>query len=132
VRRNGIYNYYFRAFQTRMLVRRNPLNFILQGMPPGSPIIGVQEQIITFEKFVDMKERNKLVKVYTGTEMTVVLLKELLVEIGVSSTIQNNYKSGVEVGFVGGVQSSVDLFIQQSDFETAEPVIRDFIAQNNS
>jgi len=42
-----------------------------------------------------MKERNKLVKVYTGTELTVVLLKELLVEIGVTSTIQNNYKSGV-------------------------------------
>jgi hypothetical protein len=79
-----------------------------------------------------MKERNKLVKVYTGTEMTVVLLKELLEEIGVTSTIQNNYKLGVEVGFVGGVQSSVDLFIQQSDFETAEPVIRDFIAQNKS
>ena len=79
-----------------------------------------------------MKERNKLVKVYTGTELTVVLLKELLDEIGVTSTIQNNYKSGVEVGFVGGVQSSVDLFIQQSDFETAEPVIRDFISQNKS
>jgi len=79
-----------------------------------------------------MKERNKLVKVYTGTEMTVTLLKELLKEIKVASTIQNNYKSGVEVGFVGGVQSSVDLFIQQSDFETAEPVIRDFIDQNKS
>jgi len=79
-----------------------------------------------------MKERNKLVKVYTGTEMTVTLLKELLEEIKVASTIQNNYKSGVEVGFVGGVQSSVDLFIQQSDFDTAEPVIRDFIDQNKS
>lgn len=79
-----------------------------------------------------MKETNKLVKVYTGTEMTVTLLKELLEEIKVASTIQNNYKSGVEVGFVGGVQSSVDLFIQQSDFKTAEPVIRDFIAQNKS
>ena len=79
-----------------------------------------------------MKERNKLVKVYTGTEITVTLLKELLEEIGVTSNIQNNYKLGVEVGFVGGVQSSVDLFIQQSDFETAEPVIRDFIAQNKS
>jgi hypothetical protein len=79
-----------------------------------------------------MKQRNKLVKVYTGTEITVTLLKELLEEIGVASTIQNNYKLGVEVGFVGGVQSSVDLFIQQSDFETAEPVVRDFIAQNKS
>lgn len=79
-----------------------------------------------------MKEKNKLVRVYTGTEVTVFLLKELLEETGVGSTIQNNYKSGVEVGFVGGVQSAIDLYIQQSDFEIAEPLIRDFIAQNKS
>jgi len=79
-----------------------------------------------------MKEKNKLVKVYTGTEVTVILLKGLLDEIEVTSTIQNNYKSGIEVGFVGGVQSAIDLFIQQSDFEKAEPLIRDFIAKNTS
>jgi hypothetical protein len=79
-----------------------------------------------------MKEKNKLVRVYTGTEITVILLKGLLEEIGITSTIQNNYKSGVEVGFIGGVQSAIDLYIQLSDFETAEPIIRDFIAKNNS
>jgi hypothetical protein len=79
-----------------------------------------------------MKVKNKLVKVYTGTEVTVLLLKDLLEDTGVKSTIQNNYKSGIEVGFVGGVQSAIDLFIQQSDFETAEPLIRDFIAKNKS
>jgi hypothetical protein len=79
-----------------------------------------------------MKEKNKLIKVYTGTEMTVLLLQSLLEEIGVTSTIQNNYKSGIEVGFVGGVISAIDLFIQQSDFDTAEPLVRDFIEQNKS
>jgi hypothetical protein len=79
-----------------------------------------------------MKQKNKLVKVYTGTEVTVNLLKELLEETGVGSTIQNNYKSGIEIGFVGGVQSAIDLFIQQSDFETAEPLIRDFIEKNRN
>ena len=79
-----------------------------------------------------MKDKNKLVRVYTGTEVTVLLLKDLLEDIGVTSTIQNNYKSGIEIGFVGGVQSAIDLFIQQSDFETAEPLIRDFIAKNRS
>ena len=64
--------------------------------------------------------------------MTVILLEGLLEEIGVTSTIQNNYKSGIEVGFVGGVVSAIDLFIQQSDFEKAEPLIRDFIAKNKS
>jgi hypothetical protein len=77
-----------------------------------------------------MKEKNKLVKVYTGTEVTVLLLKDLLEGIGVISTIQNNYKSGIEVGFVGSVQSAIDLFIRQSDFETAEPLLRDFISKN--
>ena len=79
-----------------------------------------------------MKVKNKLVKVYTGTEATVLLLKELLEEIGVTSTIQNNYKSGIEIGFVGSVMSAIDLFIEQSDFEKAEPIIRDFIATNAS
>ena len=79
-----------------------------------------------------MKEKNELVKVYTGTEVTVILLKGLLDEIEIASTIQNNYKSGIEVGFVGGVQSAIDLFIKQSDFEKAEPLIRDFIAKNKS
>jgi hypothetical protein len=77
-----------------------------------------------------MKEKDKLVKVYTGTELTVTLLKELLEETGVTSTVQNNYKSGIEVGFVGGVQSAVDLYIKQSDFEMAEPLIRDFTSKN--
>ena len=80
----------------------------------------------------NMKDKNKLVKVYTGTEVTVLLLKDLLEDIGVTSTIQNNYKSGIEVGFVGGVQSAIDLYIQQSDFETAEPLIRDFIEKNRN
>lgn len=79
-----------------------------------------------------MKEKNKLVKVYTGTEVTVILLKGLLEEIGVTSIIQNNYKSGIEVGFVGGVQSAVDIFIQQSDFDKVEPIIRDFTERNKS
>jgi hypothetical protein len=64
--------------------------------------------------------------------VTVNLLKELLEETGVGSTIQNNYKSGIEIGFVGGVQSAIDLYIQQSDFETAEPLIRDFIEKNRN
>jgi len=79
-----------------------------------------------------MKEKNKLVKIYTGTETTVLLLKDLLENIGVGSTSQDGYKSGINVGFFGGIQSAIDLFIQESDFEIAEPLIRDFIAKNKS
>jgi hypothetical protein len=79
-----------------------------------------------------MKEKNELIRIYTGTEVTVTLLKGRLEELGISSIIKNDYQSGVKVGFVGGVQSAVDLFIQLSDFEKAEPAIRDFIIQNQS
>lgn len=79
-----------------------------------------------------MKEKNKLIRIYIGTEMTVLLLKDLLENIGVGSTTQDDYKSGINVGFFGGIQSAIDLFIQESDFEKAEPLIRDFIAKNKS
>jgi hypothetical protein len=77
-----------------------------------------------------MNSKDDLVKIYTGTEMKVLLLKSLLEEICVYSLVQNNFKSGLEIGFVGGVQSAIDLFIQKSDFEKAETVIRDFIERN--
>jgi hypothetical protein len=77
-----------------------------------------------------MKERNKSIRVYTGTEILVILLKDRLEEIGVTSMIQNDYKSGIEVGFTGGVQSAIDLYIQQSDFKKAEQIINEFIQKN--
>lgn len=77
-----------------------------------------------------MKEKNKLIRVYTGTEVSVILLKGRLEEIGISSIIQNDYKSGIEVGFAGGVQSAVDLYIQQFDYKKAEAIINESI-QNN-
>ncbi len=77
-----------------------------------------------------MSNNDNLVRVYTGTEMKVLLLKSLLEEICVHSLVQNNYKSGVEIGFVGGVQSAIDLYVTQTDLEKAGPVISDFIERN--
>ena len=77
-----------------------------------------------------MKDKDQLIKIYTGTETAVLTLKGFLGEIGVNSTIQNNYQSGIETGYFGGVQSAIDLYIQYSDFEKAEPIIRDFTSRN--
>ena len=77
-----------------------------------------------------MKEENKLIRVYTGTEILVLLLKSRLEEIGVTSLIQNDYKSGIEAGFIGGVQSAIDIYIQQIDFKKAQPIINEFIQHN--
>lgn len=77
-----------------------------------------------------MKDKNKLIRVYTGTELTVNLLKEELEKFGISGIIQNDFNSGVSAGFSGGVSSAIDLFIQEFDLKKAEPIITEFIQIN--
>jgi len=78
-----------------------------------------------------MKEKSNLIRVYTGTELTVNLLKDELEKFGIAAMIQNDFNSGVSAGFSGGIQSSIDLFIQELDLEKAEPIIREFTLINN-
>lgn len=81
--------------------------------------------IDTIEIF-KMKEEDKIIRVFSGTELEVNLLKEELDQIGVSGLIQNESNSGVMAGFFGGGPSAVDFFIQEFDMEKAEPIIREF------
>jgi hypothetical protein len=73
-----------------------------------------------------MKKGNDLIRVFTGTEVSVIYLKERLEEIGIGALIKNDFQSGLTVGFVSGVPSAVDLYIQESDLEKAEPIIKEF------
>ena len=72
---------------------------------------------------------DKLICVYSGTEITVNLLKEILEETGIPALIQNDFNSGISAGFSGGVPSAIDLFIGEDDLEKAEPIIADFKAE---
>lgn len=78
-----------------------------------------------------MKENSNLIRVYSGTELTVNLLKDELEKFGISSMIQNDFNSGVSAGFSGGVPSSIDLFIQELDLGKAESILSEF-RQTNS
>ena len=73
-----------------------------------------------------MKENNNLIRIYSGTELTVNLLKDELEGFGIPSMIQNDFNSGVSAGFSGGVPSAIDLFIQESDLGKAEPILSEF------
>jgi len=73
-----------------------------------------------------MKEKSNLIRVYTGTALTVNLLKDELEKSGISGMIQNDFNSGVSAGFSGGVPSGVDLFIQELYLEKAKPIINEF------
>lgn len=77
-----------------------------------------------------MKKGNNLVRVFTGSEVSVIILKGRLEELGISALIKNDYQSGISVGFVGSVPSAIDLYIQEFDLKEAEPIINEFI-QNN-
>lgn len=78
-----------------------------------------------------MKTENKLIRIYTGTEMLVISLKDKLEENGISALIKNDFKSGIAAGIVDGTPSTIDLYIQLIDFKNAEPIIGEFIRNNN-
>ena len=73
-----------------------------------------------------MKIGEELIRVYTGTEVSVILLKGELEENGIHSLIKNDFQSGNMAGFYGGVPSTVDLFIRESDAELAKPIVSEF------
>jgi hypothetical protein len=74
-----------------------------------------------------MKNGDDLIRVYTGTEISVIHLKEELEESGIAVLTQNDFQSGIGAGFVGGVPTAIDLYIKKADMEKAEPIINDFI-----
>jgi hypothetical protein len=81
------------------------------------------------EKLINntMKKSNNLIKVFTGTEASAILLKERLDEIGTSSLIKNDSSSA----FFGVAPIVIDLYIQESDLKESEPLIREFIKNSN-
>jgi len=79
-----------------------------------------------------MKKRDNLIRVYTGTEVLVYLLKDELESNGIAVMVQNDFQSGISVGFGGGVPSAIDLYIQESDLKGAEPIVNEFLKVNNN
>ncbi len=75
-----------------------------------------------------MKEKNRLIRIYSGNEVTINLLRGRLEIEGISASIRND--SGDS--FLMGSPAAVDLYIQQSDYKKAEPIINEFIDKNNA
>jgi hypothetical protein len=77
-----------------------------------------------------MQEDKGVVRVYTGGEVLVGRLKGILEEAGITSMIKDDFQASISAGFVSGVPSALDLYIQESDMIAAEPIIRDFLKTN--
>ncbi len=77
-----------------------------------------------------MTGTDKLINVFTGSVVTVNLLKDELESIGIVGIIRDDFNSGAVAGFPGGLPSAIDLYIQELDLEQAAPIIDEFIRQN--
>lgn len=77
-----------------------------------------------------MDKGDELIRVFTGSEVAVILLKGELEEIGVGSVVRNDYVSGISVGFMGGTPTSVDLYVRAANLGKAESIVNEFISRN--
>jgi Putative prokaryotic signal transducing protein len=66
-----------------------------------------------------------LMKVFSGSEILALALQKKIEEKGVATVLKNNIQSARLAGF-GNTDLAVELFIQETDFAKANPVIEDF------
>ncbi|MDO8899190.1 MAG: DUF2007 domain-containing protein [Bacteroidales bacterium] len=79
-----------------------------------------------------MTTNSDLIKVFTGRQVLVHLLKDELESMGIGAMIRNDFHSGAIAGFYGGTPSAIDLYILDADKEKAMPLVEDFIARNEN
>ncbi len=73
-----------------------------------------------------MKDKDKLIRIYSGNDITIHMLKGRLDLAGIYAAVQNDSFDS----FLGGVPAAVDLYIQQSDYKRAEAIIKEFNVNN--
>ena len=66
-----------------------------------------------------------LMKVFSGSEILALALKEKIEAAGVDTVIKDNIQSARLAGF-GSMGSAVEIFIQETDFAKANPIIEEF------
>ena len=66
-----------------------------------------------------------LIKIYSGSEILALALHEKLENAGITTVKKDNIQSARLGGF-GNMDLAVELFIQETDFAKANPVIEEF------
>jgi hypothetical protein len=68
-------------------------------------------------------EKENLIKVFAGTEATVILLKNRLEEIGINCIIKNDSSDA----FLGTAPQVIDLYINEVNLKKAKPIIQSIV-----
>lgn len=71
-----------------------------------------------------MSRSNDYIDFYSGTEVEVLRIKDLLDSKEIPSIIQNDFQSGNMAGFIGGTPSTVRLKVQESDYDRAASLVK--------
>ena len=61
--------------------------------------------------------------IYTGSEVNVQYLQEVLSKAGIATRVRNDFDSGLRAGFGGGLPGQVLLFAQASHLSEAEKIV---------
>lgn len=77
-----------------------------------------------------MNSGDKLIHIFSGPEIAVILLKGELEKQGIHCIIKNDYQAGISAGFFGGTPSAIELFVLEKDFQKAKEIIAEFEAAN--
>ena len=64
-------------------------------------------------------------RVYTGSEVNVHYLQDLLKQQGIGTRIRNDFDSGLRAGFGGGLPGQVQLFVDPLRYEEALRITED-------
>ena len=72
-----------------------------------------------------METQDKIVKLYTGTDVIINHIKQELEEKGIKCLVKDSFKQSISVGFVDGVPSAIDLFVLEKDLEEAVKIVND-------
>ncbi|MDA3953967.1 MAG: DUF2007 domain-containing protein [Bacteroidales bacterium] len=75
-----------------------------------------------------MTNSNDLNRLYTGSEINVNILKEILDDNQIASLVKNDMKSGITAGFGGGYTGAESsIYVTDKNLEKAKIVLAEFL-----
>ena len=64
-------------------------------------------------------------RVYTGSEVNVQYLEDLLQQENIGSRVRNDFDSGLRAGFGGGLPGQVQLFVLSEHYDQALKIVQE-------
>ena len=72
-----------------------------------------------------MSKEEEYKRVYTGSEVNVLHLGDILQQEGIRTRVRNDFDSGLRAGFGGGLPGQVQLFVLSEEYDRALSIARE-------